>query len=305
MILGIDEVGRGPWAGPLVVGAVVLNGNIDGLADSKKLTSKRRQELNAIILEQAAGWGLGWVSNEEIDRIGLSAALRLATRRAVEAVHTPYHEIIIDGTINFLADTARGSYVTTLKKADALIPAVSAAAIIAKVARDAYMAEQDAIYPGYGFRSHAGYGTAKHQQALQELGVSPLHRRSFAPIAVLSGDTLAVRNSTVAGVGQKAEQKVAEYLEAQGHAIIGRNWRTRYCEIDIISEHRGVLIFTEVKYRSSQNQGGGRAAITPRKLQKMKRAAESYVQRNISPQSLLLAVAEVTGDGVITYLELA
>lgn len=308
MILGIDEVGRGPWAGPLVVGAVVLKGDIAGLADSKKLSAKKRQALNTVILEQAAGWGLGWVSNEEIDRIGLSESLRLATRRAVEAVHAPYHEIIIDGTVNFLADTSKGPYVTTLKKADALIPAVSAAAIIAKVARDAYMARQDAVYPGYSFGAHAGYGTAKHQHALQALGVSPLHRKSFAPVAALIGGTVTPKITTKltsSRIGQEAEQKVATYLEAQGHVIVSRNWKTRYCEIDIVSESQSTVIFTEVKYRSSARQGGGRAAITPQKLQKMSRAAESYAQYKAIDKPLLLAVAEVTAEGDITYLELS
>jgi len=190
VILGIDEVGRGPWAGPLVVGAVVLpdGEGIDGLSDSKKLSAKKRQQLDGIIREKALGWGLGWVHAEEIDAIGLSAALKLATVRAVEAVKTPYHQIIIDGTINFLKETTKGRYVTTMAKADFLIPAVSAASIIAKVARDAYMETQDTQYPHYGFASHVGYGTAKHRQALELHGVTPLHRKSFAPIAKLLND---------------------------------------------------------------------------------------------------------------------
>lgn len=183
MILGIDEVGRGPWAGPLVIGAVVLgDARIDGLTDSKKLSKKRREELDIIIRREAVSFGLGWVSAAEIDAIGLSEALRLATRRAVEQVTSPYHEIVIDGTINFLSDTSKGRYVTTLKKADLLIPSVSAASIIAKVARDNYMTRQDEQYPGYSFTSHSGYGTAVHRKAIDELGVTPLHRLSFAPL---------------------------------------------------------------------------------------------------------------------------
>jgi ribonuclease HII len=183
MILGIDEVGRGPWAGPLVVGAVVLCGaEIDGLTDSKKLTKKRREALDLIIRQQTTGIGLGWVSANEIDEIGLSAALKRATILAVEQIKVPYHEIIIDGTVNFLRDTDKGHYVTTMKKADLLIPSVSAASIVAKVARDNYMAEQDALYPGFGFISHVGYGTAAHLKAINELGVTPLHRLSFAPL---------------------------------------------------------------------------------------------------------------------------
>lgn len=184
MILGIDEVGRGPWAGPLVVGAVVLGDvEIDGLTDSKKLTKKRRELLDIEVRERAAGFGLGWVHADEIDQIGLSASLVLATKRAVEQVNASYSEITIDGTINFLKDTTKGRYVTTLPKADLLIPSVSAASIIAKVARDRYMANQDDIFPGYKFVSHVGYGTAAHRAAIEELGVTPLHRLSFAPLA--------------------------------------------------------------------------------------------------------------------------
>lgn len=189
MILGIDEVGRGPWAGPLVVGAVVLpdSHTLEGLTDSKKLSAKKRVLLDDQIRKEALGWGLGWVHADELDQIGLSAALRLATIRAVEAVKAPYHEIVIDGTINFLKETSKGQYVTTMPKADFLVPAVSAASIIAKVARDTFMEEQDAIYPGYGFGSHVGYGTAQHQKALEVHGVTKLHRKSFAPIAKLLG----------------------------------------------------------------------------------------------------------------------
>ena len=184
MILGIDEVGRGPWAGPLVVGAVVLGDTaIEGLTDSQKLSKKRREALDIMIRDQAAGYGLGWVAASEIDEIGLSAALRLATIRAVKQITAPYHEIIIDGTINFLAETAKGKYVTTIKKADLLIPSVSAASIIAKVARDNYMTEQDVVYSGYKFGAHAGYGTAVHRDAIEKQGVTPLHRLSFAPLA--------------------------------------------------------------------------------------------------------------------------
>lgn len=192
MILGIDEVGRGPWAGPLVVGAVVLpeSHSLEGLTDSKKISAKKRVVLDEQIRQEALGWGLGWVHAEELDEVGLSAALRLATIRAVEAVKAPYHEIVIDGTINFLKETSKGQYVTTMPKADFLVPAVSAASIIAKVARDTFMEEQDAIYPGYGFGSHVGYGTAQHQKALETLGVTKIHRKSFAPIAKLLGTSV-------------------------------------------------------------------------------------------------------------------
>lgn len=307
MILGIDEVGRGPWAGPLVVGAVVLGGaSIDGLTDSKKLTKKRREELDAIIRDRAAGYGLGWVHADEIDRVGLAEALQLATRRAVEQVHVPYHEIIIDGTINFLKDTVKGQYVTTMKKADLLVPSVSAASVIAKVARDNYMAEQDVLYDGYRFAAHVGYGTAVHRDAIDRLGVTPLHRLSFAPLTKYRssepGKQAAqdprsdVASESMKNIGDAGEEAVAAYLQRNGHEVVDRNWKTKYCEIDIVSVQGDVVYFTEVKYRKQQNQGGGFAAITPKKLKQMRFAAHIYAQsKKLTNQNMLLAAAAVSG----------
>lgn len=305
MILGIDEVGRGPWAGPLVVGAVVLGGiAIDGLTDSKKLTKRRREELDVIIRGKASGYGLGWVSANEIDEIGLSAALVLASKRAIEQINAPYHEIIIDGTINFLSGTNKGGYVKTLKKADLLIPSVSAASIIAKVARDNYMVDQDTAYPGYGFKTHVGYGTAAHREAIKRLGVTPLHRLSFAPLIKYSASKSSVRTDNKSNpmvqstkqIGDSAEDSAVKYLKSHGHKIINRNWKTKFCEIDIVSTLGDVTYFTEVKYRQKPNQGGGLAAITPKKLRQMKFAAEYYTAINQSiDTNLRLAAISLTG----------
>lgn len=323
MILGIDEVGRGPWAGPLVVGAVVLGGNtIEGLTDSKKLSKKRREELDVLIREQANGYGLGWVSAEELDEIGMSEALVLATRRAVEQVKTPYHEIIIDGTINLLAGTTKGQYVTTMKKADLLVPSVSAASIIAKVARDNYMAKQDSVYEGYKFASHVGYGTAVHREAIERLGVTPLHRLSFAPLmkyrkpnnssSVVPGSAVtAVDGATspetksnrysahvnTKSIGDNAEDEACNHLQRLGHEIIERNWKTKYCEIDIVSHQNGTVYFTEVKYRKTDKHGDGFAYITSKKLNQMKFAAKFYAHTNkIDEKDLLLSAISLTGE---------
>jgi len=304
MILGIDEVGRGPWAGPLVVGAVVLgDARIEGLTDSKKLTKKKREVLDGLIREQASGFGLGWVTANEIDDIGLSQALKLATIRAVEQVKAPYHEIIIDGTINFLSETSKGQYVTTLAKADLLIQSVSAASIIAKVARDNYMALQDDIYPGYGFASHVGYGTAAHVGAIDSLGVTPLHRLSFAPLKKYKDSSRV----TTKQIGDNAETIAAEYLVERGHEILERNWKTKFCEIDIISRKNDTIYFSEIKYRRTHIQGGGLAAVTAKKQQQMKFAAEYYsASKKLKNINLKLVVISMSGldPKVETYLEL-
>jgi len=302
MLLGIDEVGRGSLAGPLVVGAVVLGGSIiDGLTDSKLLTKKRREELYTEIVAKAEAFGLGWVTAKEIDEIGLAAALRLATIRAVEQIKVPYHEIIIDGTVNFLADTNKGKYVKTLKKADLLIPCVSAASIIAKVERDRYMTAKNDEYPRYGFDKHVGYGTKKHLEAIGEVGPTLLHRKSFEPIKS------QLISATTKLKGDCAEDVAEQYLKIKGHEIINRNWRTKSCEIDIISIFRRTIYFTEVKYRQSNRQGDGFEAITNKKLNQMKYAVKYYMTvndvDNLTPR---LTVVSLSGEPPVIddYLEI-
>lgn len=321
MIVGIDEVGRGPWAGPLVMGAVVLGTQIDGLTDSKKLSAKRRRELATEIHDKALGVGLGWVEAGEIDTLGLGSALELACRRSVEALELvypgAYSEIIIDGTINFLKNTGKGAYVTTMKKADLLIPTVSAASIVAKVARDAYMEEQDTLYPEYGFKSHVGYGTATHRAAIEKYGVTPLHRLSFAPLAKykqpssldvdISTSTIINAGVSTRAIGDASETAAAEELMRQHHVILERNWKTKYCEIDIVSRKGDTIFFTEVKHRKNARSGDGLAAITPKKLSQMKFAAKLYAEyQKLRDINLRLAVVTTTDKVPVfeTLLEL-
>lgn len=184
MIIGVDEVGRGCMAGPVVAGAVLLDKRIRGLKDSKKLTKAERERLDVIIRKKAVAYGIGWATHLEIDEFGLTQAVRLAMQRAVAAITDEYDEVIIDGNYNFLKETPRSRCVI---KADDTVPAVSAASIIAKVARDNYMAEMAEQYPGYKFESHVGYCTPAHRKALLELGMCDLHRRSFAPVRAMLG----------------------------------------------------------------------------------------------------------------------
>lgn len=283
MILGIDEVGRGPYAGPLVVGACILgdwqnseNAEwIEKLTDSKKLSAKRREELYVLIKEKALATATGWVSSAEIDEVGLSEALRLATKRAVEQIQktkVPFSEIIIDGTMNFLVGTKLEKYVSTLKKGDFLVKEISAASILAKVERDKYMAELDAVYPEYDFGKHVGYGTAAHQKAMEEFGLTPEHRRSFRPVR-----EIAEGKTTTKQLGDRGEQVVVDYLEAYGHEIVARNYKTKLFEVDIISRKNEVLYFTEVKYRSDHDFGEALDFIDKKKQQKMRLAVEGFM----------------------------
>ena len=182
IIVGIDEVGRGCWAGPVVSGAVILGEPIEGLKDSKKLSKKRREELTKEIHDKAVAVGIGWVDAETLDRVGITLAVKMSMELALQQIEVVYDKVIIDGHINFLEDYPKTE---CLIKADDLIPAVSAASIVAKVARDNFMADMDKKHPGYGFEAHVGYGTAAHVQALQEKGICDLHRKSFKPIKAM------------------------------------------------------------------------------------------------------------------------
>lgn len=321
MILGIDEVGRGPYAGPLVIGACILgdwqnseNAEwIEKLTDSKKLSAKRREELYALIKEKALATATGWVSGAEIDEIGLSEALRLATRRAVEQIQktkVPFSEIIIDGTMNFLAGTKLEKYVSTLKKGDFLVKEISAASILAKVERDNYMAKLDAVYPEYGFGRHVGYGTAAHQKAMEEFGLTPEHRRSFRPVREIAenkittkqlgdqGGQMIANKITSKQLGDLGEQVVMDYLEESGHEIVARNYKTKLFEVDIISRRRRALYFTEVKYRGDSDFGAGLDFIDQKKQQKMRLSVKGFMEANpeYADFTPTLAVAAVGKD---------
>ncbi len=182
IVVGIDEVGRGCWAGPLVAGAVILREPIAGLKDSKKLNKKQREQLDLTVREKAVAIGLGWVWPAEIDAWGITTAVKRAMERALAEITADFDEIIIDGNINYFSGDTRAKAVV---KADDSVPAVSAASIVAKVARDTYMASLGEKYAGYGFDKHVGYGTAAHIAALKLLGVSDIHRRSYKPIKAL------------------------------------------------------------------------------------------------------------------------
>jgi len=182
MIIGVDEVGRGCWAGPLVAGAVCLRDPIDGLMDSKKLSVNKRSLLAGLIKERAHSYALGWVSPEEVDQLGVSRAVQLAMQRAIDQLDLANCNLVIDGNINFLAHLPNTKAII---KADDTVSAVSAASILAKVARDEYMYKMASEYPEYAFERHVGYGTKAHLEALKAFGITPIHRKSYKPVSKL------------------------------------------------------------------------------------------------------------------------
>ena len=189
-MIGIDEVGRGCWAGPLLVVAARTTGRqVPGLADSKSLHKKQRTVIFRQ-LESGYQFGEGWVQPEEIDAGGLGAAMRLGVTRALLQLGAqPEEEIIMDGTVNYCPKDFVN--VTTAARADSRYSVVSAASIYAKVTRDKHMERLAQFHPFYGFEQHVGYGTALHISALKVHGISAIHRKSFKPIQqLMTGDTM-------------------------------------------------------------------------------------------------------------------
>ncbi len=186
VVVGVDEVGRGSWAGPLLVVAALAITNLpDGLKDSKLLTKVRREELIEDI-KSSCKLGEGWVQPEEIDEHGLARGLRIGVARALLSLAPPKNaKIIIDGNVNYCPEEFSNS--ECLINGDATLPIISAASIYAKVLRDKHMERLAQIYPKYGFDKHVGYGTHLHELMLRVHGPSRIHRRSFKPVAKLIG----------------------------------------------------------------------------------------------------------------------
>jgi len=182
-VCGVDEAGRGPWAGPVCAAAVILHARRvpDGLNDSKKLTPKVRERLEIEIKDRAVAWSVAFASVEEIARLNILHATGLAMRRAVEGLATPPAVALVDGNYRFPLPCS----VQTVVGGDGLSASIAAASILAKTARDRLMVEMDALYPGYGFAGHKGYGAPVHAQALSSLGPSPIHRLRWAPVQLV------------------------------------------------------------------------------------------------------------------------
>jgi ribonuclease HII len=202
-VCGVDEAGRGPWAGPVCAGAVILKDpcGIGGLNDSKVLSHKQREALEIKIKARAVAWGVGFASVEEIATLNILHATGLAMRRAVEAMAVQPAFALIDGNYRFPMPCP----IKTVVKGDALSCSIAAASILAKTARDRLMHAMDETYPGYGFARHKGYGAPVHARALIELGPCEIHRLGWAPVrlAIMGRDPMkAFRDSEVDDVFQ-------------------------------------------------------------------------------------------------------
>ncbi|MCL4467276.1 MAG: ribonuclease HII [Chloroflexi bacterium] len=192
VVAGLDEAGRGAWAGPIVAAAVVFAplGEVPSLLarvrDSKQLPPEARDELCGLVCQEALAVGVGMMPPELIDKMGINAANRLAMAAALDNLGLPADHLLIDYYRLHSLPTPQ----TPLVDGDALCFSIAAASIVAKVSRDRLLVEMETAYPGYGFAKHKGYGTAEHQLALAQLGLCPIHRRSFAPMCTLRGAEL-------------------------------------------------------------------------------------------------------------------
>lgn len=296
LVAGIDEVGRGPLAGPVVTAAVILpkDCKIDGVDDSKKLSAKKREQLYDVILEQAIACGIGVVPNERIDEINILQATYEAMRQSLDRLKVTPDFILADAVTIPLVDIPQKGIV----KGDSKSISIGAASIVAKVYRDRMMEEYDKIYPGYDFASNKGYGSASHIAGIQALGLTPIHRRSFVKNIMSQGDTKEK------GIG--GEEVAVKQMKKNGYEILERNFWGTDGEIDIIAKKESYTVFVEVKYRTSREKGMPGEAVDKRKQRKIINAAKEYIAKYEADGDFRFDVAEVLeedGQLFFRYIE--
>ncbi len=301
-VAGVDEAGRGALAGPVVAAAVVLPDTLPedvvaNIDDSKRLSSGQRERAFAAIIEAAESHGVGVVDADRIDQIGIVPATKLAMCKAVGAAQTRIDFLLIDAVTNIGIATPSKSII----RGDSQSLSIAAASIVAKVTRDRIMAnDMESRYPGYGFAKHKGYGTAFHLDALERLGPSNIHRRTFKPVAQhLADRTWSALGNTASsniegsttlrlpgGIGRNAEDAVVRHIEQLGYRILARNVKSRRGEIDIIADHDGVMAFIEVKARNSSQFGAPIESLTPHKLRRLQSAAIAYLASEVGTEDI-------------------
>lgn len=296
-VAGVDEVGRGCLAGPVVAASVVLPRTVRPsftalIDDSKKLAPRQRARANDAILEEAVSVGIGSSDSSDIDALGIVAATKSAMRQAVDSCGDGADFLLVDA----IGDLTDSHPQRAIIKGDSKSLSIAAASIVAKVYRDQLMSttiEDD--HPEYGFASHKGYGTAQHVAALQRHGATSIHRKSFRPVAeAVAGNERATRkhDGTEAQVrasnclkGRRGEVLAAKKLEAAGYSVVGRNCRTSLGEIDLVAIENGEIVFVEVKTCREKSAADLQRtmACTPvdcmnaRKIRQAFRCAESYI----------------------------
>ena len=258
------------------------------------ISAKKREELYDVILEKAVSYGIGIVSNERIDEINILQATYEAMREALSQLSPHAEYILADAvTIPRISTPQRG-----IIKGDAKSMSIGAASIVAKVYRDRLMETYDATYPGYGFAANKGYGSAEHIAAIQRLGLTPIHRRSFVKnLRPQEGDTTTDK-------GGRGETLAAKQMQKMGYEILERNFHALRGEIDIIAKKENTIVFTEVKYRKNETMGTPAEAVDSRKQQNIIRAAKAYIAQECLMEmgyDFRFDVAEVLNSEGKTY----
>ena len=273
LIAGIDEAGRGPLAGPVVAAAVILDPErpIEGLADSKRLTARRREALYQNIFDRAPAVGIGESQRAEIDRRNIFQATVAAMQRAVDALDPRPEHLLIDGKHIHLDHPSQ----ETIVDGDQTVPAISAASIVAKVYRDRLMAEYHKVYPEYGFDRHKGYGTKAHLQALAEHGACPIHRQSFRPVRPHLPQWRQLKDRQT--LGRLGERLAATYLIENGYTIRDLNYRAPHLgELDIVALRGAATVICEVKTGVPGDWGEPEARVGVKKRDRIMAAAQHY-----------------------------
>jgi len=269
-ICGVDEAGRGPLAGPVFAAAVILPFGIEipGLDDSKKLSEKTRERLYDEIIEKAQSYSIASASHEEIDSLNILNATYLAMNRAIEGLAPPPEVALIDGN--------RNSGISCKSKCviggDGKSVQIAAASILAKVSRDRYMVEIAQQYPQYGFERHKGYGTKEHRETLQIHGPAEIHRLTFLR-KLTAGSDANLR-------GKWGEALALDFLMKKKYTAVGKSYRSRYGEIDLIVQNGEFLVFVEVKLRKNAVFAQAREYVGRAKQEKLRMTAEMWLVEN-------------------------
>lgn len=303
-ICGIDEAGRGPLAGPVAAGAVILpkDSELLYINDSKKLTAQKRDELFDRIREEAVSYAVALVPAHRIDEINILQATYEAMRSAVSKLD-PQPEVLVNDAVRI--PQLRIPQVPIIK-GDAKCYSIAAASILAKVTRDRLMMEYDALYPEYGFAGNKGYGAAEHIKALREIGPCPIHRRSFIGNFVdlrRAGAAEEEAGEVISGgrnhrrIGTDYEDKAAAFLETNGVRILEHSFRSYNGEIDLIGiDADNVLVFAEVKFRQGDLYAAAEA-VDVRKTERIRRTAQYYCLRNGISQENEMRFDVIAMDG--------
>lgn len=275
---GVDEAGRGPLAGPVVASAVILDPDElpEGLRDSKKLSEKRRQSVAAEIQAKAVAIGVGIVHEQDIDRNNILQATFQAMRLAINDLNAEVNLVQVDGNhkIPDLEITQE-----CIVGGDDIIPEISAASIIAKTTRDAMMVSYDVLFPAYGFKSHKGYGSRKHIEALRETGRCPVHRRSFRPVNECPNKNYLYYQQSNA-YGKMGELIAGMFLIRHKYQILEHSYHAgREGELDLIAILNDEVVFVEVKsFAGNPDDHIALERITPEKQDQVARVAQRYLE---------------------------